>query len=119
MDNKKEQVIVLNNKKVRYTLKRKNLTMKKMFNEFYIIPKDFPFTMEQREFLKVNSLSLLDDMVASGKDGYVVFRGKKPKSLNDKQIEEIKADKKETQRELALKYNVSASTINKIKNNKY
>ncbi|NFO48585.1 hypothetical protein FDB40_17160 [Clostridium botulinum] len=106
-------------KKVRYRLKRKSLTMKKMFDEFYIIPKDFPFTIEQRKFLKGNSLNLLDDTVAIGKDGYVVFRGRKPKSLNDRQIEEIKADKKATQRELALKYNVSASTINKIKNNRY
>lgn len=90
-----------------------------MFEEFYIVPKEFPFSAEQKEFLERNSLKLLAENIASGKDGYIVFRGKKLKSLNKEQIAEIKANNIATQRDLALEYNVSAATINKIKNDKY
>lgn len=102
-----------------YVLHGNSLLMKKMFDKFYIVPKNFPFSAEQKEFLEENSMKLLDENIANGKDGYIVFRGKKLKSLNKKQIEEIKADNITTQRDLAFKYNVSAATINKIKNDKY
>lgn len=99
--------------------KKKSLTMKRIFEKFYIVPKEFPFSAEQKEFLEGNSLKLLAENIASGKDGYIVFRGKKLKSLNKEQIAEIKADNITTQRDLAFKYNVSAATINKVKNDKY
>ncbi|MBN1047083.1 hypothetical protein DVW08_17310 [Clostridium botulinum] len=62
---------------------------------------------------------MANEYVAMGKNGYIVFRGKKPKKLSSEQIEEIKSDVSSSQRELGAKYGCSHATINKIKNDKY
>ena len=95
-------------------------TIKQLFERFYIIPKDKEdITEDEKTILKKHDMKIADKDIAEGRNGYIVIRGRKPKALNEQQAQEIKADNSLTQRDLALKYNVSASTINKIKNNKY
>lgn len=95
-------------------------SLKQMFDRFYVIPKDYSvITPEDKIILEKYQSRLANQHVAMGKNGYIVFRGKKPKKLTASQIEEIKADTTSTQRELAFKYDCSHGTIGKIKNNKY
>lgn len=95
-------------------------SLKQFFDRFYVIPKDFSIiSPEDRKIIEKYKSELTDKLVSAGKDGYIVFRGNRSKKLNAKQIEEIKADNVSSQRKLALKYNCSHATINKIKNNKY
>lgn len=101
------------------TLENDN-TIKQLLDRFYLVPKDKEdITDSERSILENHNITITDKSIADGSNGYIVIRGRKPKSLNDEQIQEIKADDSATQRDLALKYNVSASTINKIKNDKY
>lgn len=95
-------------------------SLKQLLERFYVIPKDYEvISAEDRATLDKYQGQLSNQLVANGENGYIVFRGVKPKKLSQEQIEEIKADSSSTQRELAFKYNVSNGTINKIKNNKY
>lgn len=95
-------------------------SLKQFFDRFYIVPRDYEnFTELEKGILERYNVTLSNETVAEGKNGYIVFRGKKPKKLTDKQIQEIKTDNVSTQRELSFKYNVGVATINKVKNNKY
>lgn len=109
------------NEKRFYSLVSENdNSLKQLFDRFYVIPKDFSFIgNEDKIILEKYHLSLLNQLVSEGGNGYIVFRGKKPKKLSEIEIALIKSDNVSTQRELAFKYNVSNATINKIKNNKY
>lgn len=101
-------------------VKKDDSSLKQFFDRFYVIPKDFEaIAPEDIPILEKYQGKLSNKTVAEGGNGYIVFRGKKPKKLSATQIEEIKADTTSTQRELAFKYNVGNATINKIKNNKY
>lgn len=101
------------------TLENDN-SLKQLFDRFYVIPKShYKLTVEDREILERYMSRLSSEAVASGLNGYIVFRGRKPKKLTLEQIQEIKADTTSTQRELAFKYDVGNATINKVKNNKY
>jgi phage terminase large subunit len=104
-----------------YTVTSENdNSLKQLFDRFYVIPKDYSvITDADRKIIEHYNSRLVNDLVASGKNGYIVFRGKKPKKLTLQQIEEIKTDGSSTQRELAFKYDVGVATINKIKNGKY
>lgn len=95
-------------------------SLKQLFDRFYVIPKDDSIISKtDRPILDKYSTMLSNELVAQGKNGYIVFRGKKNKKLSLEQINAIKADNVSTQRELAFKYNVGVATINKIKNDKY
>ncbi|WP_154698225.1 hypothetical protein [Clostridium botulinum] len=94
-------------------------SLKQMFDRFYVIPKDWVADADDKLVMEKYCTVLSNEYVAMGRNGYIVFRGKKPKKLTPEQIAEIKSDTVSTQRELALKYNCSHATINKIKNNKY
>lgn len=95
-------------------------SLKQFFDRFYVIPKDYSFiTAEDKKILDKYNTKLYSENVAAGKNGYIVFRGKKPKKLTDLDIQRIKNDTVSSQRALAFKYNVGVATINKIKNNKY
>ncbi|NFE13779.1 hypothetical protein FC753_17625 [Clostridium botulinum] len=94
-------------------------SLKQFFERFYVIPKEIVSNDSDQNVMEKYCTSLVNEYVAMGKNGYIVFRGKKPKKLTSEQIAEIKLDIKSTQRELAFKYDVSATTINKIRNDKY
>lgn len=95
-------------------------SLKQMFDRFYIIPKDYSvISPGDKIILEKYHSQLLNQLVSEGGNGYIVFRGKKPKKLSEIEVAHIKADTVSTQRELAFKYNVGVATINKIKNGKY
>jgi len=95
-------------------------SIKQLFDRFYVIPKDYSvITDSDRLILEKYYTTLANDLVAIGKNGYIVFRGKKRKKLTSDQIQDIKSDNVSTQRALAFKYDVGVATINKIKNDKY
>lgn len=95
-------------------------SLKQLFDRFYVIPKDYKIiTDSDREMLEKYRVSLINQLVSEGKNGYIVFRGRKPKKLTPEQIAEIKADSTSTLRQLAFKYGCSHGTIGKIKNGKY
>lgn len=95
-------------------------SLKQLFDRFYVIPKDYSvITNSDRVIIEKYNSRLINELVSAGRNGYIVFRGKKSKKITPLQIEEIKADNVSTQRDLAFKYDVSNATINKIKNNKY
>ena len=94
-------------------------SLKQFFERFYVIPKEINMSDSDRAVMEKYYTVLANEYVSVGKNGYIVFRGKKPKKLTSEQIAEIKLDTKSTQRELAFKYDCSHATINKIKNNKY
>lgn len=100
-----------------YPLKNgKDNTLKQFFERFYIVPKDWILTEEQRKFLDKNSCYISDPVMAEGKDGYIVRR--RGKKLNNEQVEKIKNDTG-SYRAKAKKYNLSIGTISKIMNDKY
>lgn len=74
------------------------------------------FTEEERKFLEKYSCYISNPIIASGKNGYIVFR--KGKKLSAEQVEQIKNDTG-SYRSKAKKYNLSVSTISKIMNDKY
>lgn len=95
-------------------------SLKQLFDRFYVIPKDSSFvSAEDKIVLDKYQLKLVNQLVSEGGNGYIVFRGKKPKKMTLKEIDSIINDKISTQRDLAFKYDVSVATINKIKNGKY
>lgn len=99
--------------------KKNDNTLKQFFNRFYVIPKkDEEYTEDQIEFLKQKTIHLIHDEVKAGRDGFIVFRGRKNKVLTEEQCNEIR-ESDLTQMELSKKYKVSVGTINKVKNNKY
>lgn len=95
-------------------------SLKQFFDRFYVIPKDCSvISPEDRRVFEKYDSRLANTLVSAGKNGYIVFRGKKPKKLTDLEVQLIKNDVESTQRDLAFKYNVGVATINKIKNGKY
>ena len=109
MDNKVERVT--------YSLTNgKDNTIKQFVERFYIFPKDMDFTEEERKFLEKYSCYISNPIIASGKNGYIVFR--KGKKLSAEQVEQIKNDTG-SYRSKAKKYNLSVSNISKIMNDKY
>ena len=109
MENKVERVT--------YSLTNgKDNTIKQFVERFYIVPKDMDFTEEERKFLEKYSCYISNPIIASGKNGYIVFR--KGKKLSAEQVEQIKNDTGSS-RSKAKKYNLSVSTISKIMNDKY
>lgn len=64
-------------------------TLKQFFDRFYVIPKD-EYTAEQIEFLKQNAVHPTYDEVKQGKNGYLIFRGRKKKILTEEQCREIR-----------------------------
>lgn len=100
-------------------LKKSDNTLKQLFDRFYIIPKDkADYTNEQIEFLKQKTIHLTHDEVKQGRNGFIVFRGRKKKVLTEEQCREIR-ESNLTQMKLSEIYKVSIGTINKVKNNKY
>lgn len=99
-------------------------TIKQFMERFYVLPKQdedgkpYKYTKEELKIIEKYALELIKDNVKEGKDGYIVFRGIKPKKLNENQCEEIK-NSDLSYRKLAEKYNVSVGTIFKVKNNLY
>lgn len=111
----------MDNEKIVYkVVTEDDSSLKQFFDRFYVVPKDrVEITDSDRSIIEKHSIHLLNDDVANGLNGYIVFRGKKPKKLNSIQLGEILADTVSTQRELAFKYNVGVATINKIKKGIY
>lgn len=110
----------MSKQKYNITLKNNN-TIKQMVDRYYILPKEpknYEYKEQERDFLESKALKPTSKDVLEGKDGYIVFRGKKPKKLNDDQIQGIQ-ESLLIQRQLAKMYGVSVATINKVKNNKY
>lgn len=101
-----------------YSLREGSKTLKQFFDRFYCIPKDLKFTKEQLEFLKANAIYPTHEDIKSGRNGYITFRGKKPKRFTEEQCKEIR-ESNLTQMELSKKYKCSVGTINKIINQKY
>ncbi|MDU5262735.1 MAG: hypothetical protein E6176_09930 [Clostridium celatum] len=109
MSNKDDYNLVLENDK----------TVKQLFDRFYIVRKnDERLTEGDRTIIEKYMCYLVDETVIQGKNGYLVYRGKKTKLLTIEQQQEIK-ESTLTQGELAEIYKVSPSTISKVKNNKY
>lgn len=106
MTNKDSYNLVLHNDK----------TIKQLFERFYIIRKDDEGLTDQDRVIIEKYMCELNDGV--GEKTYIIKQGRKPKKLTEEQQKEIK-ESTLTQRELGRIYNVSASTINKVKNNKY
>lgn len=91
------------------------------FQRFYVIPKDINLNDVKpgttiKEFLELHSLNIVNEEIKQ--KTYIVMQGKKPKRLNQEQIQIIK-DSDKSQRALAKEFNCSVGTINKVKNNKY
>lgn len=99
-------------------LQKNDNTLKQFFDRFYVIPKNGEYTEEQIEFLNQKAIYPANDKVREGKDGYLIFRGRKKKVLTEEQCKEIR-ESNLTQMQLAKQYKVSIGTINKVKNNKY
>ena len=108
--------------KVKYNLVQKNdNTLKSFFNKFYVIPKhpkDRIYTDVEIASFKKNEIILSDENIRNGLDGYIVRRGKRPRKLSNKQVQEIK-ESNLSYRKLSEKFNVSIGTIFRVKNNKY
>lgn len=92
-------------------------SIKQFFDRFYVIPKE-EYTAEQIEFLKQNAVHPTYDEVKEGRNGFIVFRGRKKKILTEDKCREIR-ESNLTQMKLSEIYGVSIGTINKVKNNKY
>ena len=101
--------------------KIKNIYDIKTFDElleyYYLIPK----IIEIDNYKGLDIKELLEQITLKTRKPTnlnIVKRGRMRKKLNEKQIEEIKQSNK-TNAELGKIYNVSASTISAVKNNKY
>lgn len=112
------------NKNSKYTyniILKDNKSLKQFFERFFVLPKnpkEYKYTKEELNMLKLRTLKPICDEVKQGLNGYIVFRGVKNKKLTEQQVKEIQ-DSNLSQRKLAEKYKVSVGTINKVKNNKY
>lgn len=93
-------------------------SIKQFLERFYIIPKKTEYTKIQSDFLKANAIYPQDPSVREGRNGFIVFRGRKKKILTEEQCREIR-ESNLTQMELSKQYKVSIGTINKVKHNKY
>ena len=103
-----------------YIVLENDKSIKQMLDRFYIIPKrKQSYTKAQIEFLEDNAIYPKSDKVRNGKDGFICFRGKKPKKLTFEQQIEILENADLTQRQLADKFIVSVGTINKVLKGKY
>ena len=92
-------------------------TIDELLEYYYLIPK----IVEIDNYKDLNIRDVLEQITLKtrGKTNLnIVRRGRMKKKLNEKQIEEIKQSNK-TNAELGKIYNVSASTISAVKNNKY
>lgn len=111
------------NKTYNYSLcDDKDNTIKQFFERHWVIPKNpesYKFSEEEEQFLKKHMVIPTSENVLNGKNGYIVFRGRRPKKLTDSDIKEIQENTILSQRKLAEKYKVSVGTINRVKNNKY
>lgn len=101
--------------------KIKNIYEIKTFDElleyYYVIPK----IIEIDNYKGLDIKELLEQITLKTRKPTnlnIVKRGRMKKKLTEKQIEEIKQSNK-TNAELGKIYNVSASTISAVKNNKY
>lgn len=101
-----------------YYIRENDNTLKQFFDRFYVLPKEKDYTKEEIEFLKTNAIYPTDEDVQNGRNGYITFRGKKPKVLTEDQCREI-LESKLSQRQLAEKFKVSVGTINKVLKGKY
>ena len=88
-------------------------TLDELLNKYYVIPKVNNISNNIIKVLEAECIK------AKGKTNInLVKRGKRKKRISDEQQELIRNSKK-TNEELSKIYNVSASTISNIKNNKY
>lgn len=96
-------------------------TLKQMVERYYIIPREpigYNFTEQEKEFLQSKALFPSAPEVKEGLNGYIVFRGKRPKKLNNEQIQEIQ-ESTLSYRKLAEIYGISIGTISRVKKGKY
>lgn len=92
-------------------------TIDELLKYYYVVPKSI--TYDNYKDLNIRDVLEQITLKVRGKTNLnIVKRGRMRKKLNEKQIEEIKASNK-TNAELGKIYNVSASTISAVKNNKY
>ena len=92
-------------------------TIDELLEYYYLIPK----IVEIDNYKGLDIKELLEQITLKTRKPTninLVRRGRMKKKLTEKQIEEIKASNK-TNAELGKIYNVSASTISAVKNNKY
>ena len=118
---KKEDNSVVEPKATEPTKKAKDIYDLKTFDElleyYYLIPK----VIEIDNYKGLDIKELLEQITLKTKEKTninLVKRGKRKKRISDEQQELIRNSKK-TNEELSKIYNVSASTISNIKNNKY
>lgn len=107
-----------NNKKIYKLVLDDDNTLKTFFDRFYVVPKQENYTKEQLEFLKDNAILPLNELVKSGRNGYLCFRGKKSKKVNE-QIQQEILNSDLPYRELSKIYKISTGTICKIKKGIY
>ena len=88
-------------------------TLDDLLNKYYVIPKSIKLSNNIIEVLEVECIKAKEKTNIN-----LVKRGKRKKRISDEQQELIRNSKK-TNEELSKIYNVSASTISNIKNNKY
>lgn len=94
-------------------------SFKKLYDNFYIIPKEIEYKKDELKILRKMSLNLDDDIL---EDIYIVKRGVKSHKLSEEKVNEIKRmlqNSECTQTEIAKKFNVSKATITKIKQGNY
>lgn len=90
-------------------------TLKELIENYYLISKDIELDNDLLSWLEENNQRIEDKILNSIN---LVKRGRMKKKLTKEQIQEIKQSNK-TNAELGKIYNVSASTISAVKNNKY
>ncbi|EGT3607972.1 hypothetical protein FKF97_16500 [Clostridium perfringens] len=99
----------------------KDNTIKQFFERHWVIPKNpenYKFSKEEEQFLKKHMVMPISENVLDGKNGYIVFRGRRPRKLTEDMIKQIQSSDL-SQRALAKIYNVSVATINKAKKGEY
>lgn len=90
-------------------------TLRELIENYYLISKDIELDNDLLSWLEENN-QLIEDKILNSIN--LVKRGRMKKKLTKEQIQEIKQSNK-TNAELGKIYNVSASTISAVKNNKY
>lgn len=90
-------------------------TLRELIENYYLISKDIELDNDLLSWLEENNQRIEDKILNSIN---LVKRGRMKKKLTKEQIQEIKQSNK-TNAELGKIYNVSASTISAVKNNKY